>query len=139
MVDDEDRPARERRQRAVVVAAGLGALGFATGVAGAIVAQAASLFDTSVGDPMPLDIAVAVFFSAMGVLVTVRKPGNLIGWTMLIIAAWDGVGMLLTALTGAFDSPDHTAVDVLMGIQVWFWAPPIWAITTLLPMIYPDG
>lgn len=123
----------------MVLAAGLGALGMATGVAGAVVAQAADLFDTSVGDPMPLDIAVAVFFSAMGFLVTVRKPGNVIGWTMLIIAAWDGVGQLLSALTGAFDSPDHAAVDVLMAIQGWFWAPPIWAITTVLPMIYPDG
>lgn len=139
MGDDEGRLPTGRRRRAVVVAAALGALGLATGIAGAIVAQAASLFDTSVGDPMPLDIAIAIIFSAMGVLVTVRKPGNAIGWTMLIIAAWDGVGLLLTALTGAFDSPDHAAVDVLMGIQVWFWAPPIWAITTLLPMIYPDG
>jgi signal transduction histidine kinase len=138
MGDDEDRPVVGSR-RAVAVAAGLGVLGLATGIAGAIVAQAARLIDTSVGDPMPLDIAVAIIFSAMGFLVTVRKPGNVIGWTMLIIAAWDGVGLLLTALTGAFDSPDHVAVDVLMGIQVWFWAPPIWAITTLLPMIYPDG
>ncbi|MGH8880626.1 MAG: hypothetical protein ACRD0P_25265, partial [Stackebrandtia sp.] len=97
-----ERPAGQRRRRAVVLAVGLGALGLATGIAGAIVAQAASLFDTSVGDPMPLDIAVAIFFSAMGVLVTVRKPGNVIGWTMLVIAAWDGVGLLLTALTGAF-------------------------------------
>jgi two-component system NarL family sensor kinase len=122
-----------------VLAALLGALGLGTGIASAIVAQAAHLFDTSVGDPMPLDIAVAVIFSAMGFLVTVRKPGNVIGWTMLIIAGWDGIGQLLSALTGAFDSPDHVAVDVLMGIQQWFWAPPIWAITTLLPMIYPDG
>ena len=122
-----------------MLALGLGALGMATGVAGAIVAQLADLYDTSVGDPMPLDIAVAVIFSAMGLLVTVRKPRNVIGWTMLVIAAWDGVGMLLSALTGAFDSPDHAAVDVLMWIQSWFWAPPIWAITTLLPMIYPDG
>ena len=122
-----------------MLALGLGALGMATGVAGAIVAQLADLYDTSVGDPMPLDIAVAVIFSAMGLLVTVRKPRNVIGWTMLVIAAWDGVGMLLSALTGAFDSPDHVAVDVLMWIQSWFWAPPIWAITTLLPMIYPDG
>src|SRR5437660_3176536 len=110
MGDDEGRPVADIRKR-VVIAAGLGALGLATGVAGAIVAQAAQLFDTSVGDPMPLDIAVAVIFSAMGFLVTVRKPGNVIGWMMLIIAAWDGVGMLLTALTGAFDSPDHVAVD----------------------------
>lgn len=121
------------------LAAGLGVLGMATGIAGAIVAQAAGLFETSAGDPFPLDIAVAIFFSAMGFLVTVRKPGNVIGWTMLIIAAWDGVGLLLSALTGAFDSPEPAAVNVLMGIQQWFWAPPIWAITTVLPMIYPDG
>src|SRR5262245_36108443 len=132
MVDDEDRSQTARHRRAALLALALGAVGMATGVAGAIVAQVADLFDTSVGDPMPLDIAVAVIFSAMGRLVTIRKPSNVIGWTMLVIAAWDGVGMLLSALTGAFDSPDHVAVDVLMWIQSWFWAPPIWAITTLL-------
>lgn len=139
MVDDVDRPAASLRSRAVVLAIALGALGLGTGIAGAIIAQTADLWDTSVGGPIPLDIAVAVLFSVMGVPVTVRKPGNRVGWAMLIIAAWDGVGLVLTMLTGAFDSPDHVAVDVLMGIQVWFWAPPIWAITTLLPLIYPDG
>jgi two-component system NarL family sensor kinase len=122
-----------------VLAVALGAVGLVTGIAGAVIAQAADLWDTSVGDPIPLDIAVAVFFSIMGVPVTVRKPGNLVGWAMLIIAAWDGIGLVLSNLTGAFGSPDHAAVSALMGIQQWFWAPPIWAITTLLPMIYPDG
>jgi signal transduction histidine kinase len=139
MVDDTERPAASHRRRAVVLAVALGALGLGTGIAGTIIAQAADLWDTSVGDPIPLDIAVAVFFSIMGVSVTVRKPGNLVGWAMLIIAAWDGIGLVLSNLTGAFDSPDHAAVDVLMAVQAWFWAPPIWAITTFLPMIYPDG
>lgn len=139
MVADEDRRVASHRRRAVGLAIGLGALGLTTGIAGAIITQVADLWDTSVGGPITLDIAVAVFFSVMGVLVTVRKPGNLVGWAMLVIAAWDGVGLVLTTLTGAFDSPDHPAVGVLMAIQLWFWAPPIWAITTVLPMIYPDG
>ena len=79
-----------------------------------------------------------LFFSAMGVLVIWRKPGNVLGWTMLVIAAWDGVGLLLTVLTGSF-SAGADGVGALMWVQSWLWAPPIWAITTLLPMIYPDG
>jgi two-component system, NarL family, sensor kinase len=136
MDDDVDRQAAGNHRRAVALAIALGALGLTTGIAGAIIAQVAGLWDTSVGDPIPLDIAVAIAFAVMGVLVTVRKPGNRVGWAMLIIAALDGVGLVLSNLTGAL-GPDH--VDVLMAIQSWFWAPPIWAITTVLPMIYPDG
>ena len=124
---------------AVRVGAGLGAVGMGTGVAAAVVTQVADSWAYSGYDPVPLNIAVAVFFSAMGVLVTWHKPGNVIGWTMLAIAAWCGVGVLLTALAGAFDSPADPAVGVVVGIQIWFWAPPIWAITTILPMVYPDG
>ncbi|HEU5472561.1 MAG TPA: histidine kinase [Actinophytocola sp.] len=117
----------------------LGALGLSTGVAAAIVTQAANSWPYSAYDPVPLDIAIALIFSAMGTLVTWHKPGNPVGWTMLVIAAVDGVGVLLTSLTGAFDSADQPAVGVLMAIQIWLWAPPVWAISTLLPMIYPDG
>ncbi|MFL6145211.1 MAG: histidine kinase [Labedaea sp.] len=136
MVTDGDRPAASR---AVWLAVGLGVLGVGTGLAAAIVTQAADSWSYSAYDPVPLDIAVAVLFSAMGALVTWHKPANLVGWAMLVIGSWSGVGVLLTALTGALDGPDAAGVAVLMGIQSWLWAPPIWAISTLLPMIYPDG
>jgi two-component system, NarL family, sensor kinase len=139
MVDTLQRPSAGRRSRAVWLALTLGALGFGAGVAATIVTQAARSWGYSAYDPVPLDIAIALFFSAMGVLVTWRKPANRVGWAMLIIAAWDGVGVVCTTLTGAFSSPDAPAVPVLMGVQQWFWSPPIWAISTLLPMIYPDG
>lgn len=122
-----------------VLAAALAVLGMGTGIAAAVVTQVADSWGFAAYDPVPLNIAVAVTFSAMGVLVTWRRSGNVLGWLMLAIAAWTGLGVLLTALTGAFPSAGHPAVDVLVAIQIWFWAPPIWAISTLLPMIYPDG
>jgi two-component system, NarL family, sensor kinase len=117
----------------------LAALGLLTGVAAGVVAQVADVWGYSGYDPVPLNIAVAVTFSAMGGLVTWHRPGNALGWTMLVIAAWTGLGVLMTSLGGAFPSADHPVVTVVMALQFWFWAPPIWAITTLLPMIYPDG
>ena len=122
-----------RRGQVLSPAVALGAVGIGTAVAAAVRTQVDDAWGYSAYDPVPLNIAVAVFFSAMGVLVTWHKPGNVLGWTMLVIAAWDGVGVLLTVLTGASGSP------VLMWLQAWLWAPPIWAVTTLLPMIYPDG
>ncbi|OLF06743.1 sensor histidine kinase [Actinophytocola xanthii] len=117
----------------------LAALGLLTGVAAAVTAQVADAWAYSGYDPVPLNIAVAVTFSAMGGLVTWHRPANALGWTMLVIAAWTGLGVLMTSLAGALGSADDPVVKVLVGIQVWFWAPPIWAITTVLPMIYPDG
>jgi signal transduction histidine kinase len=128
-----------RRGHVVALAVLLGALGMGTAVVAAVLTQIDDAWGYSAYDPVPLNIAVAVFFSAMGVLVTWHKPGNVVGWTMLAIAAWDGIGLLLTVLTGAFDSAAAPPVDPLMWVQSWLWAPPIWAITTLLPMIYPDG
>jgi two-component system NarL family sensor kinase len=120
------------------IAVGLAALGLGTAVASTVLTQSADAWGYSAFDPVPLNIAVAVFFSAMGVLVIWHRPGNVLGWTMLVIAAWDGVGLLLSVLTGSF-SAGAPGVDALMWVQSWLWAPPIWAITTLLPMIYPDG
>lgn len=125
-----------RGERAVGFAVALGAVGMLTALASAVVTQAADSWQYSGFDPVPLNIAVAMVFSAMGVLVTWHKPGNVLGWTMLAIAAWAGVGVLLTTLTGALEP---ASVTVIMAIQSWWWAPPIWAISTLLPMIYPDG
>jgi two-component system, NarL family, sensor kinase len=123
-------------QRVAGFAVALGAVGMLTGLASAVITQAADSWQYSGYDPVPLNIAVAVVFSAMGVLVTWHKPRNVLGWTMLAIAAWTGVGVLLTTLTGALDP---ASVTVIVAIQSWWWAPPIWAISTLLPMIYPDG
>lgn len=122
-----------RRGQVLSLAVALGAVGLGTAVGSAVRTQIDDGWGYSAYDPVPLNIAVAVFFSAMGVLVVWQKPANVLGWTMLGIAAWDGVGVLLTVLTGASGSP------VLMWVQAWLWAPPIWAVTTLLPMIYPDG
>lgn len=122
-----------RRGHVLSLAVALGALGLGAAVGAAVRTQIDDAWEYSAYDPVPLNIAVAVFFSAMGVLVIWHKPGNVLGWTMLAIAAWAGVGVLLTVLTGASGSP------VLMWLQSWLWAPPIWAVTTLLPMIYPDG
>jgi two-component system, NarL family, sensor kinase len=122
-----------------VVAAGLGILGLVTGVAAAVVTQEVDSWGYSGYAAMPLDVEIAIFYAAMGMVVTWRKPGNGIGWALVTIAAWDGVVALMTSLVGAFDSPDHPVVQILMPIQHALWAPPIWAIATLLPLIYPVG
>src|SRR5262245_12850537 len=133
-----EEPDMPGRQQGHGIALALATLGLGTAVASTILTQVADTWGYSAYDPVPLNIAVAVFFSTMGVLVIWHKPGNVLGWMMLVIAAWDGVGLLLTVLTGSF-SAGAPGVDALMWTQSWLWAPPIWAITTLLPMIYPDG
>jgi two-component system NarL family sensor kinase len=122
-----------------LVAASLGVLGLVTGVAAAVVTEALDAWGYSGYAAMPLDVEIAIFYAAMGVLVTWQKPGNLVGWALVTIAAWDGIMALLTALVGAFDSPDDPAVLIIEAIQHAGWSPPIWAIATLLPLIYPDG
>jgi signal transduction histidine kinase len=124
---------------AAIAAAGLGTLGLVSGVAAAIVTETADSWGYSGYAAMPLDVEIAIFYAAMGMLVTWRKPRNLVGWALLSIAAWDGVVAVMTALVGAFDSADNPVVQFLMPIQNGGWAPPIWAIATLLPLIYPDG
>jgi two-component system, NarL family, sensor kinase len=135
----ERRPGGSGSAGPRVLGAALGVLGMGAGAAAAVVTEVTDSWGFAAYDPVPLNIAVAVTFSAMGVLVVWRRSANVLGWTMLVIAAWAGVGVLLTTLVGAFPSADHPAVDVLVRIHIWFWAPPIWAITTVLPMLYPDG
>ena len=122
-----------RRGRVLSLAVVLAVAGLGAAVTSAVLTQVDDAWAYSAYDPVPLNIAVAVCFSVMGVLVIWHRQHNVLGWMMLAIAAWDGVGVLLSVLTGATGSP------VLMWLQSWAWAPPIWAVTTLLPMIYPDG
>src|SRR6266496_414065 len=133
--EEPDMPGHRRGHG---IALAFATLGLGTAIVSTVLTQSLDAWHYSAYDPVPLNIAVAVFFSAMGVLVIWRKPGNVLGWMMLVIAAWDGVGLLLTVLTGAF-SPGAPGIAALMWVQSWLWAPPIWAITSLLPMIYPDG
>ncbi|MET0235709.1 MAG: sensor histidine kinase [Kibdelosporangium sp.] len=123
----------------VALAASLGILGLVSGVTAAVVTESTGSWGYSGYAAMPLDVEIAIFYAAMGMVVTWRKPGNGVGWALVTIAAWDGVVALMTALVGAFDSADHPVVQVLMPIQHSMWAPPIWAIATLLPLIYPEG
>ncbi|SMD27230.1 sensor histidine kinase [Kibdelosporangium aridum] len=122
-----------------LIAAGLALFGLLTGVAAAIVTEALDAWGYSGYAAMPLDVEIAIFYAAMGFLVTWRKPRNLVGWALVTIAAWDGFMALMTALVGAFDSPDDPAARLFEAIQHAGWSPPIWAIATLLPLIYPDG
>ena len=73
-------------QRGHGVALALALLGLGTAIVSAVLTQAGDAWHYSAYDPVPLDIAVAVFFSAMGVLVSWREPGNVLGWMMLAIA-----------------------------------------------------
>jgi signal transduction histidine kinase len=120
-------------------AVSIGVLGVAAGVAAAVVTQVYDSWAYPAHARVPLGVAIAVAYAGAGAVVAIRKPANGVGWLMLGIGAWAGLGALLTALTGASASPGEYSVTMLMPIQLWWWAPPVWAVATVLPMIYPDG
>lgn len=136
----------------------------AVAVAGTLVVVIA--FGTLVVRGRPLDVQYglylfhngppAVLLMWLGRLVLRRQPGNRIGAVLMIIAA---LGALHTAVAAIADialvdygyvqplTADHPltpaelplSASVPLWIMNWLWVPQVVLVTTILPLLFPDG
>ncbi len=129
----------ERRAR--ILAWGLVALAIALNVAGLGLYVAADALASVTTDDL-LTTLVMLTFSAVGVLVAMRHPGNAIGWLFLGVAICSGLdgfahGYVTHQLAGpstpgAFVETAATLADVA-------WIPVVFVPPTFLLLLFPDG
>lgn len=139
MATDHDIALTTARSRVVGLTTAAVVVGLASAVAAVAVTETASSWSYPGYERVPLGIAVAVAYTVTGALLVLRSSVGRLGWLMLAIGACSGFAALLTALTGAYGSAADPVVGRLMPLQSWLWAPPLWMVATVLPLLYPDG
>lgn len=86
------------------------------------------------------DAFVALGFAAVGVLITVRQPGNAIGWLFCVI----GLAVGITSLAQEYAIYSTVAESAAGGreaawIRRWLWVVPYGLAGTVLLLLFPDG
>ncbi len=110
------------------------------GVAGESVAIAASTGGTARWNEAAV-ATVVVAYAAVGLLILWRRPGHLIGWTAVAIAAVWGVGEALVSVSYRVlvDNPDDRVAALGSVVGGLLRALP-WLVAVLwLPVRFPDG
>ncbi len=78
-------------------------------------------------------------FDVIGVLITTRRPGNAIGWLVLLIGLSWSAGDLLNAFGQYGFDHGWSNADVLIALSQPTWLPPIGLTGTFLILLFPDG
>lgn len=84
---------------------------------------------------------VPVFFAVAGALVTIRQPGNVVGWLMLTIGVGVAVTGVIDGYLSSFDTPPpvpEPLLVVLLMLCGWSWLFLIYPILHML-LVFPDG
>jgi hypothetical protein len=84
---------------------------------------------------------MSLAFGSVGALIAARRPENRIGWVMLALAlaaSATGVVNQYPILTDATGSPLPLAA-VARWTSAWIWVVGAVGLTSLLPLLFPDG
>jgi hypothetical protein len=130
-------PATIGVRTATWLAWGLGLLGVGLGVGAFLLSLPShaglALLDSTL---LVLRVSLGIPFSLVGLLIAVRRPGNRIGWVVLIgalsLSSW-----LFAAGYPVYELP-LWAIPLLAWVVNWAWVPALTALIFLL-LLYPNG
>jgi hypothetical protein len=130
-------PATIGVRTATWLAWGLGLLGVGLGV-GAFLLSLPSYAGQALLDRTlsVLRIGLGIPFSLVGLLIGVRRPGNRIGWVVLIGALSLSSWLFATGVP-VYQLP-LSAIPLLAWVANWVWVPALTALIFLL-LLYPNG
>jgi signal transduction histidine kinase len=135
-----EAPASDRRVILARVLAGVTLMGLAIGIV-------FTLMDAAVRPPEAASpLSDVVFLSAFGMfpvigyVLAVRRPENSIGWLMVAMGVYFGLGATVTSLGGYLvHSGRRDAGLVLIAIDQPSWVPIVVLPITFLLLLFPDG
>jgi hypothetical protein len=84
-------------------------------------------------------VAIPVVFSALGALIISRKPGNRVGWLVMLIAF--AAASPISTILGSLSAPPATLTPglwLLTWLDNWWWVLVIFPIF-LVPLHFPGG
>ena len=84
------------------------------------------------------DAAFAVVFGAVGLIVTTRRPGNVVGWLFLASAIFSGAQTALNSYSQYALAAGWPAAGVTVWVAGWIWLPSL-SLIALILLLFPDG
>jgi hypothetical protein len=119
-----------------VVAVVLAAVALAGAAAG--VGAAVAVGKPFAGIPM---VPAMVTFAACGLLLALRKPGNAVGWLLLVSGmSIGGVFGASTYASWAIRNPGGAPLTAFATwVSGWAFIPTVTCLAMLLPLLFPDG
>jgi phage tail protein X len=122
---------------------GLAALAIAAVVAGPVVAIAAGVpAGTALDYGAGIGLVFSICFPAMGALIVRRRGSHAVGWLLSFIGVTIALHTFVDiwSRTALIWEPGSLPGGVLASwITIWLWMPGWFAVTTLLPAMFPDG
>ncbi|MDL4771424.1 MULTISPECIES: sensor histidine kinase [Thermomonosporaceae] len=85
------------------------------------------------------EIVIAVFWSPVAALLLRHRPGLRVGRLMLAAGSSAAVYVLVLNLGPWFDLRGWPGAGLLTWLGTWLWAVDTFALTLVLPLIFPDG
>ncbi|MGH2451965.1 MAG: hypothetical protein ACRDGE_12005 [Candidatus Limnocylindria bacterium] len=85
------------------------------------------------------DAAFAIVFAAVGLLVTTRRPGNLVGWLLLLAGLLSGIQTITASYADHASALGAAPYGALAAwITGWIWIPAVGVIALTL-LVFPNG
>ena len=129
------------RTKLVVAACAFGAFGV---IVGALV-DIVTWFQGTLTANVAADLALApigLLITFLGVLITIRRPGNRIGWLFGVVAFFTGLVELSDAYAARalVAAPGTLPGGLAAGwLANWVWVPVAFGLLACLPLIFPNG
>ncbi len=91
---------------------------------------------------IPNQLLNVAAFAVVGLVITLRRPGNRVGQVVALIGLADMVANFLTsyAVVGLVSRPGSLPGAALASwVAAWAWVPGFIALVVWLPLLFPDG
>ena len=85
------------------------------------------------------EILVAVTWTPVAAVLLRHRPGLKVGWLMLVAGFSAGVYVLSLNMAPWFELHGWAGTGFLTWLATWLWAVDTYALTLVLPLIFPDG
>ncbi|HEX2316074.1 MAG TPA: histidine kinase [Thermomonospora sp.] len=85
------------------------------------------------------EIVIALFWTPVAYLLVRHRPGLRVGWLMLVAGFSAAVYVLSLNLAPWLELHDRPGAGFFGWLGYWLWAVDTFALTLVLPLIFPDG
>jgi len=82
-----------------------------------------------------------VLFAVLGAVIVWRRPGNRIGWLLVVVGAFNAIFTVSGeyVLFGLSDRPGFPSDELVYAVSGWTWVPATAGVVMALPLLFPDG
>jgi signal transduction histidine kinase len=86
-----------------------------------------------------VDVVQAILYCLVGAVVARARPGNSVGWLILLVGAGHAAAVLAGGWAAAADRGALGGGDAALWLESWVWFLGLGPLAAVLPLLLPDG